>query len=449
MKDDIIRKVALDIGNNRIKLLVGEMTSDFQRMAVTKYINVKSKGIKKSIIENSEQLAEAIGEAVRKAESLEEPITKVSLALGGSKISSVTVSVGLSFPEKEVEKADIDNLLKEAKKQAFLGKEGEYRILYKEIYNKKTDRKITKNPLGMLCKELEADVHLVYIEEDYVKKFIDIVNKVGLDVDRIYLKSYTSAKGTLDGEAWKLGAIYVDIGYGSTSVTILKKEKVLYTKSIPLGEMHYITDLKSMFKLSETEAEEIIKKLKSREFESDGTIRSGGRKILLKDIKDIILARTEDVIMFIKNIIDVASFSETFQKGIILNGRVIEIEGIYEKIASKFNCIVRKMKPIPLKGLSNPSYSDAVVVGIFIEDMEKEYRHYIEKEKVTVPEFEKDKQQEDTTFLNNKINNIKNNEKMDRKEEIDDFLNEIEKEEQPEEEIGKIKKIYKWVRELF
>ena len=38
MKDDIIRKVALDIGNNRIKLLVGEMTSDFQRMAVTKYI---------------------------------------------------------------------------------------------------------------------------------------------------------------------------------------------------------------------------------------------------------------------------------------------------------------------------------------------------------------------------------------------------------------------------
>ena len=32
MKDDIIRKVALDIGNNKIKLLVGEMSSDFQRI---------------------------------------------------------------------------------------------------------------------------------------------------------------------------------------------------------------------------------------------------------------------------------------------------------------------------------------------------------------------------------------------------------------------------------
>ena len=81
--------------------------------------------------------------------------------------------------------------------------------------------------------------------------------------------------------------------------------------------------------------------------------------------------------------------------------------------------------------------------------MEREYRSYIEKEKEIVVEFEKDRQEEDITSLNNKSTNKKNYEKMDRKEEIDDFLNEIEKEEQPEEEIGKIKKICKWVRELF
>ena len=448
MKDDVIRKVALDIGNSRIKLLVGEMTSDFQRMAVTKYINIKSKGIKKSVIENSEQLAEAIGEAVRKAESLEEPITKVSLALGGPKISSVTVNVGLSFPEKEVEKTDIDNLLKEAKKKAFSGKEGEYRILYKEIYNKKIDRKITKNPLGMLCKELQADVHLVYIEESYVQKFIDIVNKVGLDVDRIYLNPYTSAKGTLDGEAWKLGVIYVDIGYASTSVTIVKKEKVLYARVIPLGETHYITDLMSRFNISESDSAEIIKKLKNKEFEADATIRCGTKKILLKDIKDIISARTEDIVQYIKDTIEISSFNEIFQKGIVLSGGTIEIEGVYEQIANSFNYKVRRIEPIPLKGLSNPSYSDAVVIGIFLEDMEKEYRNYIESIRENEIELEKEKQEEDLTSLNNKINNKQNIEKMDRKEEIDDFLNEIEKEE-PKEEAGKIKKMFKWVKELF
>jgi len=43
MKEDVIRKVALDIGNNRIKLLVGEMSPDFQRIAVTNYVKTKSK----------------------------------------------------------------------------------------------------------------------------------------------------------------------------------------------------------------------------------------------------------------------------------------------------------------------------------------------------------------------------------------------------------------------
>ena len=113
MKDDVIRKVALDIGNNTIKLLVGEMSSDFQRIAVTNYVKVKSNGISKSLIENPEALSVALKEAVNKAESVESPITRLSLALGGSGIHSATVNVKTSFPaEKEIEKADMDRVKK-------------------------------------------------------------------------------------------------------------------------------------------------------------------------------------------------------------------------------------------------------------------------------------------------------------------------------------------------
>jgi len=99
MKDDVIKKVALDIGNNGIKLLVGEMSSDFQRISVTNYVKTKSKGISKSLIENPEALAETLREAIGKAESIESPITKLSLALGGPGILSATVNVKSSFPE--------------------------------------------------------------------------------------------------------------------------------------------------------------------------------------------------------------------------------------------------------------------------------------------------------------------------------------------------------------
>ena len=188
--------------------------------------------------------------------------------------------------------------------------------------------------------------------------------------------------------------------------------------------------------------------MKNKEFEADATIRCGTKKILLKDVEDIISARTEDIVQYIKDTIEISSFNEIFQKGIVLSGGTIEIEGVYEQIANSFNYKVRRIEPIPLKGLSNPSYSDAVVIGIFLEDMEKEYRNYIESIRENEIELEKERQEEDLTSLNNKINNKQNIEKMDRKEEIDDFLKEIEKEE-PKKEAGKIQKMFKWVKELF
>ena len=69
-----IRKVALDIGNNEIKLLVGEMSPSFDKISVTNYIKVKSRGIRKSTIEDSEALAESIQEALDKIQKIDLPI---------------------------------------------------------------------------------------------------------------------------------------------------------------------------------------------------------------------------------------------------------------------------------------------------------------------------------------------------------------------------------------
>ena len=378
MKDDIIRKVALDIGNNGIKLLVGEMSSDFQRIAVTNYVKTKSNGISKSLIENPEALAIALKDAISKAESVESPITRLSLALGGSGIHSATVNVKISFPtEKEIEKSDMNNLLRQAKRQIFGGRDGQYRILYKEVYNKKVDGpNIIKQPIGMVGKELQADVHFVYVEEAYVKKFREVLYSLGVDIDKIYLDSYASAKGTLDEETRKMGVAHVDIGYGSTSIIILKYGKVLYAKTKPVGEMHYISDLSIILKIPKEGAEEILNKLKNKQIEADNTIRYGAKKVTLREIKDIILARTGDIIDFITTTIDESGFNGHLTKGIVLSGGAVEIEGVAEQIATRSGYLTRKMLPIPLKGLKDAFYSDAVAIGIFLEDMEREYKAY-------------------------------------------------------------------------
>ena len=434
MKDDIIRKVALDIGNNKIKLLVGEMSSDFQRIAVTNYVKTKSNGISKSLIENPEALAIALKEAISKAESVESPITRLSLALGGSGIHSATVNVKTSFPaEKEIEKADMDNLLRQAKRQIFGGREGQYRILYKEVYNKKIDISsgIVKEPVGMVGKELQADIHLVYVDDNYVQRFIQVVNKIGIDIDRIYLNSYASAKGTLDDETKKMGVAHVDIGYGSTSVIILKNGKVLYAKTKSLGELHYISDLSIILKIPREGAEEILLKLKNKNIESDETIKYGTKRISLKSIKDIIAARTDDIIEFINTTIDESGFNGLLARGIVLTGGAVDIDGVAEQVSNRSGYLVRKMLPIPLKGIKNSFYSDATVVGIFLEDMEREYKKSTEKIK-------------EETIQITRRDAVRN---KSVKDEVDVFLEEIDdsRSKKKEEKFDLIR----WLRELF
>ena len=328
MRDDTIRKVALDIGNNSIKLLIGEMSSDFSRIAITDYVKVKNKGMRISEIYDVNALTDAIRTAINRIESIESPITRLSLALGGARIGSTTVNVQISFPEKEIDESDMDDLLRKARRQVFGENEDKFKILYKEVYNKKVDGpSIIKQPIGMVGKQLQADVHFVYVEEEYVKKFREVLYSLGVDIDKIYLDSYASAKGTLDEETRKMGVAHVDIGYGSTSVIILKNGKVLYAKTKSIGELHYISDLSIILKIPKEGAEEVLLKLRNKEIEADETIKYGSKRIPIQGIKDIIAARTDDIIEFINSTIDESGFNGLLARGIVLTGGAVDIEG--------------------------------------------------------------------------------------------------------------------------
>ena len=438
MRDDVIRKVALDIGNDTIKLLIGEMSSDFTKIAVTDYVKIKHNGLRKSDIYDVRALSEGIRTAISKIESIESPITKLSLALGGPRVGSSTVNVRVSFDkEKIIDEADMDKLLRKAKRQIFGENEDKFRILYKEVYNKKVDGpRIIKQPIGMEGKEIQADIHFVYVSEDYVRQFRDVLYGLGVDIDKIYLNSYVSAKGTLDDETRKMGVAHVDIGYGSTSVIILKNSKVLYAKTKSLGELHYISDLSLILKITREEAEEVILRLKNKTVGPNETIKCGSRKIPLQQIKDIIAARTNDIVQFITETIDESGFNGVLARGIVLTGGTVDIEGVAEQISGKSGYFVRKMLPIPLKGIKNSFYSDATVIGIFLEDMEREYKDSIESIKVAnIPIPRRDI--------------IKDKKEDSVKEEIDDFLETIDGSRSKEKEKRKKKGIIRWLRELF
>ena len=155
------------------------------------------------------------------------------------------------------------------------------------------------------------------------------------------------------------------------------------------------------------------------------------KKIPLQQIKDIIAARTNDIVDFITETIDESGFNGLLARGIVLTGGTVDIEGVAEQVSKKSGYLVRRMLPIPLKGIKNSFYSDATVVGIFLEDMEREYKQNTESIKeanIQIPK--KDVVRENSV-----------------KDEVDVFLETIDdsRSKEKEEKFG----FFRWLKELF
>lgn len=123
-------------------------------------------------------------------------------------------------------------------------------------------------------------------------------------------------------------------------------------------------------------------------------------------------------------------------RGIVLTGGAVDIDGVAEQVSNKSGYLVRKMLPIPLKGIKNSFYSDATVVGIFLEDMEREYKKSIERTK-------------ETNMQIPRRDVIRAKKEDSVKEEIDVFLETMDDNRSKEKEKRKKNRIIRWLREFF
>lgn len=205
MEDSIV-KFILDVGNSKVKMLAGELSNFGEKLRVLKYVEVPSKGIRKNVIENPILLSECIAEA---AKALEDgtgmEIKKVVLGIGGTNIRSKTKNIRLSFnEEKVITDEDIASLFLTAEKE--LKGKGE-QVLESEIYNIRVNNSgIVKNPVGLTGRELQGDIHLIFVNEAEVDELTEVVNRAKLEVDSIVLNPYASAKATLleEDKIWEL-----------------------------------------------------------------------------------------------------------------------------------------------------------------------------------------------------------------------------------------------------
>ena len=361
---DKIVKTVIDIGNGKIKAITGELSSNGEVLKVLRYIEGPSSGMIKNEIRDGEALSKSVNDVIeRLREDTEQEIESVTIGISGESIKSRTVNMEYNFSEEEVTEEHIKALLLEAEKKVLTPEE---QIIKTEIYNMRVDNSgIVKNPLGILGSKLQGDVHLIYTDKKRVAKLVETINRISVDVENIVLNAYASAKATLGEEDKRMGVALADIGEGSTDIILYKNDKLIYTKTIPLGGMHFKSDLVYILKLAdENDAIEILNKYREKDISPDGYIYYGEGK---------------HIIDYINDTIEKSGFNGYLGKGLVLTGgvisdKIINTEKLLEKINKKTGYVARKVLPSEFSGLENVTTSMATAIGIFYEVMEEEDR---------------------------------------------------------------------------
>lgn len=380
MEDSII-KFILDVGNSKIKMIAGELSNYGSKLRVLKYVEVPSRGMRKNVIENQTSLSESISDAVKEMETetgLE--IKKVVLGVGGTNIYSRTKNIKMDFDKETIiTNNHITELFFAAEKEL---RQKEEQVLESEMYNIKVNNSgIVKNPVGLTAKELQADLHLIFVNESEIEELTEAVNRAKLEVESVVLNSYASAKATLMEEDKTMGVALIDIGEGTTDIIIYKNNKLIYAKSLPLGGMHYVSDLEYIFNIPKSEAQEIIRKMRELKDKNDFNFPVAGNKFIsIGNVRKVIDARTGDLVTFIKKAIEESGFTGYLGKGVYLTGGATKMDEIFEGLKSNLGYSVKRVLPIELSGLEDVRPEMSAPVGILLEVMEKEYNN-LEKER--------------------------------------------------------------------
>jgi len=399
-------RTGIDIGSSKTTIIVGELYDSGKNIKILGHAIIPSNGIKKGEIIDGELFSRTLRLGKERLEDkIGITIKKATIGVSGSDLKSSTTEIEYKLSEDEIEVTEdhCNKIFKISKEKVV--KEDE-QVIAKEIYNYRVDNSgIMKNPIGKIGNKLKVNVHLIRVPKLKVKKIVETMNKANIEVESLVYNGEASSKATLKKIDKINGVALVDIGYGLTEITIFKNNRLINISVIPIGGMHYINDLKYILELNSETVKNILLEIKNKNIDEKITVSylENGESLIksfeVKYLRDIIDARTDEILEYVSKSIVASGYKEYLKNGVVLAGGVVGDYGILEKLKALLNYEIRIGTTIKINGmtttLKNP---DCIAgMGILLTALEDEYsclkktniEDKIEKEKEKIEDVNK------------------------------------------------------------
>jgi cell division protein FtsA len=368
--------VGLDIGTSKVLAIVGEVNASGETEIVGVGMH-PSRGMKKGVVVNIESTVQSIQRAVEEAELMAGcQIRSVYAGIAGSHINSFNSHGIVAIKDKEVGPGDVERVLEAARALAIPADQKVLHILPQEYIIDKQDG--VREPIGMCGVRLEARVHIVTGAVSAAQNIVKCVRRCGLEVDNIILEQLASSIAVLTEDEKELGVCLIDIGGGTTDISVFTEGAIRHTAVIPIAGDQVTNDIAVALRTPTQYAEDIKKKYgcaHTRLAKPDETIEvpSVGdrppRKLARQTLADVVEPRIEELYGLVQAELRRSGFEDVIGSGIVLTGGSSKMDGMVDLAEEVFHMPVRLGVPQYVGGLSgvvhNPIYSTGVGLVLF------------------------------------------------------------------------------------
>ncbi len=369
--------VGLDIGTSTVRCVVGTRDqNDPSMISVIGHGSSTNQGMRKGVVMHVDDTAEAIIQAVTEAERISGVrIERATVNVNGGHVSGINSRgvIAISSPNREITVEDRERV-EEAATIVQLPANREIVQVFAKNYRLDGQDNL-KDPVGMSGVRLEVDCHIVTAASPNVRNLDLALEKAQVVPQHHTVSALAAAEAVLDRKQKEAGTVVLDIGAGTTNLSVIEDGEIQHVAVIPIGGMHITNDLAIGLKTDLDVAEAVKLKHAKLGDELDRPIRiaidDGHYNFSGAEVNMIVEARVEELLEFADKELAKVHRSRKLPGGVVIVGGTAALPGLAEFAKEKLQLPARIGKIHGLAGLvdtvNDPAFASAA--GLMLLDI--------------------------------------------------------------------------------
>ncbi len=392
----------LDVGSSKIACLVlrfdgsGRLSEDgtIGSMAgqsgfrVVGAATTRSRGIQFGEITAMQETERAIRTALQAAQKMAEiRVDHVIACFSGAEPRSYGLDATIDLEGQLVTEAEVARVLTACDVPDYgAGRE----VLHAQPVNFALDhRSGLSDPRGQLGQALSVDMHMLTVDADSIQHLVHCIKRCDLELAGIASSAYVSGVSSLVEDEQELGAACIDLGGGTTGISIFMKKHMIFADTVKMGGDHVTADISMGLGVPMAIAERIktfYGGVHATGMDDRERIDIGGdtgdwehdrRTVSRAELIGIMRPRVEEILEEVRIRLDAAGFDHLPSQQIVLTGGGNQIPGLDGLASRILGQQVRLGRPLRVHGLpqaaTGSGFASAVGLALFAAHPQDEW----------------------------------------------------------------------------